>query len=52
MDDIRAGGVKSVSDNGVLGDPQSATREEGERIMAALADDLRAFVDARRSEWP
>ena len=51
MDDIRAGGVRAVSNNGVLGDPRSATREDGEQLIAALATDLQAFVDARRSEW-
>lgn len=51
MDDIRTGGVRSVSDNGVLGDPRTATRAEGERIVAALAGELQSFVDSLRSEW-
>jgi creatinine amidohydrolase len=51
MDDIRSAGVRAVSDNGVLGDPRPATREDGERLVAALAADLQAFVDARRIEW-
>lgn len=51
MDDIRAGGVRAVSDNGVLGDPRTATREVGEQLVAALAAGLREFVAARRIEW-
>ncbi len=42
---LRAGGVGSVSPNGILGDPTSATREEGERLLAAAVDDLIGFVD-------
>jgi creatinine amidohydrolase len=51
MTDIREGGIRAVSANGVLGDPRTATRDEGERIVAALVDDLRRFVDDRRKEW-
>jgi creatinine amidohydrolase len=42
---LRAAGVSSVSPNGVLGDPTGATREEGERLLAAAVDDLIGFVD-------
>lgn len=41
---LRAGGVRSVSPNGVLGDPTSATREEGDRLLIAAVDDLIRFV--------
>jgi mycofactocin system creatininase family protein len=51
MDDIRTGGIRAVSDNGVLGDPNGASREEGERLLAQMVDDLRSFVGARRGEW-
>lgn len=51
MSDIREGGIRMVSANGVLGDPRTATREEGERIVSVLVDDLRQFVDDRRKEW-
>lgn len=51
MSDIREGGIRAVSANGVLGDPRTATREEGERIVSVLVDDLRQFVDDRRKEW-
>jgi len=30
---LRSGGVRSVSDNGVLGDPAGATAEEGRRLL-------------------
>jgi mycofactocin precursor peptide peptidase len=36
MDRLREGGVRSVSPNGVLGDPVGATAEEGERLLAEL----------------
>jgi creatinine amidohydrolase len=36
MDRLRAEGVRSVSPNGVLGDPVGATAEEGERLLAEL----------------
>lgn len=51
MDAIREGGIHAVSENGVLGDPRTATPEEGDHIVAALANDLRRFVDDRRKEW-
>ena len=37
---LRAGGVRSVSPNGVLGDPTGATAQEGRRLLARLAADL------------
>jgi mycofactocin precursor peptide peptidase len=43
---LRTGGVLAVSPNGVLGDPAGATAEEGERLLARLADDLEARVRA------
>lgn len=36
MDRLRRDGVRSVSPNGVLGDPAGATPEEGERMLAEL----------------
>lgn len=33
---LRAGGVRAVSPNGVLGDPAGASAAEGERLVAAL----------------
>ncbi|MET0729512.1 MAG: mycofactocin biosynthesis peptidyl-dipeptidase MftE [Acidimicrobiales bacterium] len=43
---MRAGGVAAVSANGVLGDPEGATAEEGTRLLAAMAADLAAAVQA------
>ena len=41
---MRAGGVAAVSPNGVLGDPAGASAEEGERLLAAMADELAAAL--------
>jgi mycofactocin system creatininase family protein len=46
LPDLRAGGVRSLSPNGVLGDPTSANREDGDRLLAAAVDDLIGFVKA------
>ena len=43
---LRSRGVAAVSPNGVLGDPAGATADEGQSILAALADDLIAHVHA------
>jgi creatinine amidohydrolase len=47
IDEIRAGGVRSVSRNGVLGDPMRASASHGRTILTHLAIDLVAAVD----EW-
>ena len=44
LDALRAGGVRSVSPNGVLGDPSGATVEEGRKLLAAATDDLLGFL--------
>ncbi len=52
---MRAGGVAAVSPNGVLGDPAGASAEEGERLLAAMADgaDRRPHpLDPRRLRPP
>lgn len=53
MDRLRSDGVRSVSPNGVLGDPRGATAAEGGRLLAgvieagtAVLDDLLARVPA------
>ena len=46
---LRAGGVRSVSANGVLGDPTGATAEEGRALLAAAVADLGATVVAHRA---
>ena len=43
---LRAGGVRPVSPNGVLGDPEGASAAEGERILAGAAERLVAAVTA------
>lgn len=45
--ELRAGGVRAVSPNGVLGDPAGASAPEGRRIFDALLTDLRTAV----AEW-
>ncbi len=46
--ELRDGGVKSVSVNGVLGDPNLATAAEGRLLFGALVDEL---ADALESWW-
>jgi creatinine amidohydrolase len=43
---LRSGGVRSVSPNGVLGDPQGASAAEGHRLLDGFAADLIAAVSA------
>jgi mycofactocin system creatininase family protein len=45
MGALRAGGVRRVSPNGVLGDPAGASATEGEAIFALLVTDLSATLD-------
>ncbi len=40
MPALRAGGVRAVSGNGVLGDPAGASAEEGRALLRTLTDDL------------
>jgi creatinine amidohydrolase len=47
IDEIREGGVRSVSRNGVLGDPLRASASAGRTILTRLTIDLVAAVD----EW-
>jgi creatinine amidohydrolase/Fe(II)-dependent formamide hydrolase-like protein len=44
--ELRRGGVRALSGNGVLGDPAGASAEEGERLLDVLVADLVAAVDA------
>jgi mycofactocin precursor peptide peptidase len=46
MPSLRAGGVRAVSPNGVLGDPAGASVEEGRMLLERLSDDLEAAVVA------
>lgn len=40
IDELRTRGVRAVSDNGVLGDPDGASGREGERFITAFVEDL------------
>jgi creatinine amidohydrolase len=40
MDELRTHGVREVSPNGVLGDPDGASGREGERFITAFVEDL------------
>jgi mycofactocin precursor peptide peptidase len=44
MADLRNGGVRQVSPNGVLGDPTGASAAEGETLLALLVEDLAATL--------
>jgi creatinine amidohydrolase len=41
---LRSGGVRSVSPNGVLGDPAGASAEQGRTVLGMLVRDLTATV--------
>jgi creatinine amidohydrolase len=45
IDAIRAGGVRAVSDNGVLGDPAGASTAEGEALLADASRRLIELID-------
>jgi creatinine amidohydrolase/Fe(II)-dependent formamide hydrolase-like protein len=45
LDAMRAGGVRSVSPTGVLGDPTTANATDGARILTALVDHLGTTID-------
>ena len=51
MGALRAGGVASVSANGVLGDPTGASPAEGAALLDAMAADLAAAVAGWRAGW-
>ncbi len=42
LPDLMSGGVRSVSANGVLGDPAAASAAEGAAVLAAMVDDVLA----------
>jgi len=48
LDALRAGGVRAVSANGVLGDPTGASRAEGETLLRSATTALVAAV----RDWP
>jgi len=52
MDRLRRDGVRSVSPNGVLGDPRGATAEEGRALLEELIDRCVAALDAVLDKVP
>ena len=46
MPALRHGGLRAVTDNGVLGDPAGASAEEGQALLLEALDDLDAAVAA------
>ena len=44
---LRRVGVRGVSENGVLGDPDGASAAEGRELLGRAVDDLVAFVESR-----
>lgn len=50
MPQLREGGIRAVSANGVLGDPTTATADEGHRILRQWTDELTNAM--RRWEQP
>lgn len=49
LPELRSGGVRAVSGNGVLGDPAGADASEGTALLTRLTDDL---VEQARHWWP
>jgi mycofactocin system creatininase family protein len=49
MPRLRAGGVRPISSNGVLGNPTGANAAEGELLLAAMTV---ALADAVAARWP
>ena len=45
IDELRDGGVRAVSDNGVLGDPTAASAAHGRELLDALVSDLGTAID-------
>jgi creatinine amidohydrolase len=50
--ELRERGVRAVSDNGVLGDPDGASGREGERFIAAFVADLVHQIERWRPLGP
>ena len=52
MEELRARGVRAVSSNGVLGDPDGASGGEGERFITAFVEDLVHQIERWRPLGP
>jgi len=48
---MRTSGVAGVSDNGVLGDPTTATSEQGVAVMKLYSSSLASHLAALSTEW-
>jgi len=48
---LRRGSLAAVSPNGILGDPRTATAEDGRRLLDELFDDLLFSVEAWCADW-
>ena len=48
---LRNGGVRAVSTNGILGDPTNASAEHGTMLLSHLAHDLVTFIDEHTNSW-
>jgi creatinine amidohydrolase len=42
---LRSGGVRAVSLNGVLGDPTTSTSQHGHNLLSQLTNDLVTFIN-------
>lgn len=49
--DMRVGGVRAVSGNGVLGDPTTADAAHGEAVMMLWVESLARRIDTVLAEW-
>lgn len=49
--ELRTGGIRPLSPNGVLGDPTGATAAEGRGLFEMLAADLEHAVDSALASW-
>lgn len=52
MPTLRRGGLRAVTDNGILGDPAGATAEEGEQLLRDALNDLERAVETWLTEEP
>lgn len=48
---MRSGGMKSVSPNGILGDPTHATPEHGAEVMALYVNNLQSMLHSCLKQW-
>jgi mycofactocin precursor peptide peptidase len=52
IDDMKVGGVRQVSPNGILGDATAATAQHGSELFANYCASLRALFTELQSKWP